>query len=1039
MIAWFVRHPVAANLLMMSFLLLGLLSYKHMRNEILPKIPASEIYISAYYEGRTAEQVDKELGQKIEQALQGIAGIKHTNSSASQGSISITVKKKLDHSLDRLLADIKANVETIYDWPERAEKPKVMRKEDNFDALTVQLYGNTDKGSLIKIGQRVKKALLANAEIHSIEDFGLNAPSIYINVDLNKMRQLSLSFDDIATAINQQSIRSKSGLLKTNNGQYLIYSEHHAQHQRELSSLVVKVTEQGHIIYLKDVADIKDGFIEHDSQLDFNGQNTVGFGIKMSAKSDVLKISTEAKKVVAELNKTLPENLHLKVWFDNSIDVSKRLNLLKNSAFQGFVLVFIILSLFLQIRLAFWVAIGLPIAIAGTFIVLGQFGLQYTMNEITTFGFILVLGILVDDAVVVGESIYTYKKKQGSGIESTIDGVHKVAIPTIFGVLTTVVALLPMTQFPSETGRLFAGFAWVVIIALLFSLIESKFILPAHLRNINLSKENNNKPTKAKQYWASIRQFPQVALNWSNHKLYQPLLKFSLRYRYAWLMLFLAICLSVIGSLYQGKIRTVMMPEVPGGFIILFVELEANTPLSLTQQAMKVAEQTKQNINNNYRKEFGFEADIIANSMAIMDENGTIIIYAEPLPKEKRPNVRIQDIAEQWRTPLRELEAVVSTEAITSIEGSGNGVEIILQHPDSKILALIVAEAKEWLGHHLGIRNVKETQANPTGQLMFTLKPEAQLFGITRKMLADQIASAYGGLEVDRFYRDEERVKVYLNLKRSLRDSRSDFSQLYIYNAKNEAIPLLAVANIKTSLVNNVVNRYDGFNTRSLLLDVDKGITSPELVYAALEQSFHGEMLSKYPLFTLKRAGELEETMETKSGLVTAFVIALMAIFVLLAIPLKRYGQPLIIMAAIPFGIVGALLGHQWLGLAVSLYSWLGMLTLSGVVVNDSLLIVSAYNDLNKEGTSKVNAICRACQSRFRAIFLTTITTFAGLYPLLNETSAQAQYLIPAAASMAYGLLFATIITLFLIPVLLLISADIKDFLTAKQWRLVTQ
>ena len=1040
MIAWFVRHPVAANLLMMSLLLLGLLSYKHMRNEILPKIPASEIYINAYYEGRTAEQVDKELGQKIAQALQGIAGIKHTDAVSSQNSIEIKIKKKLDHSMERLLADIKANVENIYDWPALAEKPRVVRNEDSFDALMVQLSGDTDKDSLLKVGLRVKQALLANAEIHKIEQYGADDYSIYIDVDPIKMRQLSLSFDDIASAISQQSIRSKSGLLKTNNGQFLVYSEHHAQHQRDFSSLIVKVTEQGHIIHLKDVAEINDGFIEHDAQLHFNGQDTIGFAVKMSAKSDVLNISRQAKKVVAELNKSLPDNLKLTIWFDASTYVKERLDLLQNNALQGFVLVFIILSLFLQMRLAFWVAMGLPIAIAGTFIVLGQYGLQYTINEVTTFGFILVLGILVDDAVVVGESIYTCKEQQGSSdIQSTINGVHKVALPTIFGVLTTVAALLPMTQFPSETGRLFAGFAWVIIIALLFSLIESKFILPAHLRNINLSKENKNKPTKAEQYWARVRQFPQDALNWSNHKLYQPLLRFSLRYRYAWLMLFLAISFSVLGSLYQGKIRSVLFPEVPGDLIIVTVELEANAPLLLTQQAMQLAELTKQNINNHFRKQLTIEADIIANSMAIMYEEGSILIFAELLAKNKRPNVEIKDIAKRWRTPLSKLEAVVSTEAIVSLEGTGNATKIIFQHPDGKILADIVDEAKAWLSNQQGISNVKEKQANTMGQLMFTLKPEAQLFGITRKMLAEQVASAYGGLEVDRFYRNEHRVKVYLNFKRSLRDSRADFSQMYVFNGDNEAIPLLAIANIETSLVDNVVNRYDGLNSRSLLLDVDKTVTSPELIYLALEKKFYRKILNKYPLFTLKRAGELEETVETKNGLVTAFIIALMAIYVLLAIPLKRYGQPLIIMAAIPFGIVGAVLGHVWLGLAVSLYSWLGMLTLSGVVVNDSLLIVNAYNELNKQATSKLTAICRACQSRFRAIFLTTITTFAGLYPLLNETSEQAQYLIPAAASMAYGLLFATLITLFLIPVLLLICADIKEFLTAKQWRLATQ
>jgi len=500
-------------------------------------------------------------------------------------------------------------------------------------------------------------------------------------------------------------------------------------------------------------------------------------------------------------------------------------------------------------------------------------------------------------------------------------------------------------------------------------------------------------------------------------------------------MCFFAICLSVIGSLVQGKIRMVLFPDVPGSFIVLTIELEENAPLALVQQAMDKAESIKSDINNNYQQQHNIKGNIIEKSMAVMYEQGFIVIYAEPLAKKDRPNVDIKTIAQLWRTPLTKLEAVVSTEAMVTENGTGTGTQIFFQHPDSRILDTIVKRAQHWLNNQQGIRNVKNDQANTMPQLMFTLKPEAQLHGITRKMLANQLAAAYGGLEVDRFYRNEHVVKVYLSFPRSLRDSRTDFSRMYIFNHKNEAIPLLAVADIKTDMVQNSVSRFNGANNRSLLIDVDKELSSPEDIFQILSKEFYREVGSQYPLLKIKRAGELQETVDTKSGLVTAFIIALMAIYILLALPLKRYGQPLLIMAAIPFGVVGAILGHLWLGLSLSLYSWLGILTLSGVVVNDSLLIVTGYNELRKTASSQLTAIYQACQNRFRAIFLTTVTTFAGLYPLLNETSEQAQYLIPAAASMAYGLLFATLITLFLIPILILVASDIKRFLTGKQWK----
>jgi multidrug efflux pump subunit AcrB len=1031
MIAWFTRHPVAANLLMIALLVAGFISADNMRKEIIPKLPSSTININAYYEGHTAEQIDIEIGQKIEQALQGIAGIKHVNSVSSQNSLSVTVKKKLDYSMDTLLNDVKSKIDTIYDWPQLAEKPQVEHVEDTYSALMVQLSGNTDNDSLIKQGDRLKRALLANPAIHKITSYGAHDYGIYINVFPDKMRQYKLSFDDISFAIQQQSVRSKSGVLKTDNGQFLIYSEQHSEYQRELKELVVKTSANGNIVLLSDIAQINDGFIEHDSDIRFNGQPTIAFEVKMSDQSDVLEISAQTKIVIARFNESLPDNLQLHVWFDASIYVQERLDLLQNNAFQGFLLVFIILSLFLQMRLAFWVAMGLPVAIAGTFIILGQLGLQYTINEVTTFGFILVLGILVDDAVVVGESVYTSKQQGGDDLTSTIRGVHKVAMPTVFGVLTTVAALLPMTHFPSEAGRLFAGFAWVIIIALLFSLLESKFILPSHLRYIDINKRKKSPSSVGIVNWlVRLRQSPQHLLNRFNNTLYIPFLGTVLRYRYAWLMSFFTIAIAILGAMYQGQIRTALFPEVPGDLMVLVVELEVNAPLHLTKNAMLKVESIKNDINKKYQNDYSIAENIISKNLSIMDESGSITVFAELIPKKYRHGISIKEIAELWRNPVANLPGVISTEMMITESGTSAGSAIILQHPDIKVLDKIVQQTTQWLESQPGVRNVKDAQQSTIPQLAFSLKPEAQLYGITPKMLSNQLAAAYNGMEVDRFYRDNHRVKVYLTLPRSMRDARMDFKQMYIFNENRESFPLLAIADMEPMLVQNSISRHNGLLSRTLALDIDKSVTSPDNIDKKINKDFYGQIIQQYPLFSKQNAGELEEIDSSKDGLKIAFFIALLAIYVLLALPLKRYGQPLIIMAAIPFGVVGAILGHVWLDLTVSLYSFLGVLALSGVVVNDSLLIVTCYNEQRGLGLTKTQAVTEACNSRFRAIFLTTITTFAGLYPLLNESSEQAQYLIPAAVSLAYGLVFASLITLFLIPILLLVSSDIKDFIT---------
>ncbi len=1041
MIAWFTRHAVAANLLMVILLIGGYLSASTMRKEIIPKLPVSTVTISVSYDGRTAKQVDNEVGQKIEQALEGVAGIEHIELTSSQDQLSVTISKKLDYNIDRLVNDIKNRVDNIYDWPMHAEKPQVQRVEETYSALMVQLYGDTDDETLLDVGQRIKQSLLANPAIHKIETHSAANYHIYINIEPDMMKQYQLTFSDIADAIRQQSVRSKSGLLKTDNGQFLIYSEQHARQQRDFEQLVVKIPESGGAIYLSDIASINDDFVEHDSTMHFNGQATIAFEIKMSAESDVLEIAKQTKKVVAQLNPTLPDNLQLITWFDASTYVQDRLNLLQNSAFQGFVLVILLLGLFLQVRLAFWVAMGLPVAIAGTFIVLSPLGFDYTINEITTFGFILVLGILVDDAVVVGESIYASKEEGGDPLQATINGVHKVAIPTIFGVLTTVAALVPMTQFPSETGRLFASFAWVVIAALLFSLLESKFILPAHLRHlkthnpIRLHSHNNgeHKPTRLHQcryYLSRLRHSPKNVLQWFAIHLYQPTLRFVIRYRYAWFICFLSLSLAVLGALYQGKIRSTFFPDVPGNFIVLTAQLEDNAPLVLVQQAMSRVEQLKVDINQKFRHAITNQNDLIEKALSIQYEQGYILVFAELVTKDHRQGVDIEEIAKQWRTPLSHLAGIVSVEAEITEEGTSSGTHVILQHPDADVLNDIVAQSKVWLKERAGVRNIKDSENSTTPQFSFKLKPHAHLYGITPQMLANQLSAAYGGIEVDRFNRGEHRVKVTLTLPRPKRNSRSDFDNMVIFNGQLESFPLTAIADVTLELVNNSFTRYDGKLSRHLEIDIDKNITSPEWIYQQLLTHFQLKIRSQYPQFTLVKAGELEETSKSKKGLRNAFIIAFIIIYVLLALPLKRYAQPLIIMSAIPFGMVGALLAHIWLDLAVSIYSFLAVLALSGVVINDSLLIVTRYNDIRTQVSTPTEAVIAATTSRFRAIFLTTVTTFIGLYPLLNETSEQAQYLIPAAASMAYGLLFATLITLFLIPVLLLICRDIKAFLT---------
>lgn len=1031
MIAWFTRHPVAANLLMLSLLLGGWISASHMRKEILPKLPASEIVISTYYEGRSAEQIDQQLGLKITHALEGVSGIKSVTLASQQDILQAIVKKQLDYDINKLLSDVKNHIEGIDDWPQQADKAQISVADMTFDALMVQLHGRSDDASMLAAATQVKQALLANPAVHKVEQHGLLEYGIYVYLQPERMQLYQLSFAEVAAALHQQSVRSRSGLLRTDNGQFLLQGQHSVESLQQLSTLVVRVSEQGQLVRLSDVARIQDGFLEHNSELSFNQQPSMAFAVKMSANSDVLEISREVNLLASELNQQLPDSLHLTVWFNSADYVESRLTLLSNNAVMGFILVFIILGLFLQLRLAFWVAMGLPVAIAGSLIVLGELGFHYTINEVTTFGFILVLGILVDDAVVVGESIYSHKQQliQSTGqssIEAAIDGAQKVAMPTTFGVLTTVVALLPMTQFPSETGRLFAGFAWVIIVALLFSLLESKLILPAHLRHTQVRPDYSR--------ISQLRNIPKILLNRCRHQLYLPLLRWSLRYRYGVLLTSLALCLLVFGYLLSGKIRSVMFPQVAGDLMMMQIDMEANAPLALLKIASSEIKRQRQSINQQFRQQYGIKANVIEKSMTITLEQGQILVFAEPLKRELRGPIDLNTLAQQWKTSLQHLEGVANIDIAVTVEGSGVGNQIIVQHPDMDTLTTQNEAIKMWLLSQPGVRSVKDSNADSMPQLSFKLKPEAQLYGISRRMLAEQLAAGFSGLEVDRFFRGQARVKMYLTLAPDARNSRADLANFHIFNNDGQRFPLTSIATIETNQANNLFYRHNGVLSRRLVVDIDKSVTSPSLIYQRLKTSLLPDIRQRHPRLGILPAGELEEISESKKGLLTAFALALLGIYVLLAIPLQRYFQPLIIMAAIPIGLVGAIIGHVVLELTVSLYSWLGMLALSGVVVNDSLLIVNRFNDYRGQGLDSDKAAIESCLSRFRAIILTSVTTFAGLYPLLSETSEQAQYLIPAAASMAYGLLFATVISLLLIPIILLICSDIATWLGLKTY-----
>lgn len=1028
---WFIRNPVAANLLMLFILVSGVLSLFNLRIEGFPKIPPDSVIVSTILPGASTAQMDSSVAQKIEQSLEGIAGVKRISSFSAEGFAEVQIKKTSGHSLEQLEKDIKNRIDSIDNLPQNLERPRISRNEFKFPAMIVQLYGNEEQDVLQKQAKKLKRKLSSRSEITQIREWGTKSQAINLSIDHKTMRLYGLTLQDIANAINQHSLLYRVGSLDTAAGEVQIKSDHQAQFLREFQAIPIHSSRDGRQVLLAEVATLEDGFEDADGEVRFQGLPAIGMEIVISNKDNLLHTNKAVEEVIEEFKASLPDHLSVAVWANQSDYIKDRLTLLKDNAFQGLLLVFILLALFLNLKLAFWVALGIPVAITGTLAVMGLDQFAYSLNDITTFGMIVVLGILVDDAVVVGESVFS-ERQQNAGstrvdpIKATQIGVARVSTATIFGVLTTVAAFSPILLIDNPLGKVIGGFSMIVIIALLFSLVESKFILPAHLSQTHFN-EITPKNLLSKS-WIGLKQILENALQGFIQNIYTPALVQALKHRYAVLISFIALAVLSTGLLFTGTVKTTFFPDIPGNYIKVTLELKSSAPYHLTQTHTRHIENTARDLNKQLHRDAPeFEAPII-RIMAAVTDTTSAEIYAELRPPQNRAYETLE-ILKQWRTKVGQMEAVESID-YSGTESTGGGFALQLAAADRTILTAGVNQLSAALSTQPGVFDVRNDLIGSRSQLQVTLKPGAYALGFSQASLASQLGDQFGGLELPRIQRDGEELKIILKNPLSDRDQISDLQNRQLQSNHGTWFPLSQIANLEFQSVNNHIWRRDRERAALIYANVDKSQTSPAVIMAQLEPLIT-ELQSSLPQLHISAAGEFEEEQEIQGGLKKAFVLTLLLIYILMAIPLKSYAKPVIIMSVIPFGLGGAIVGHLIMDLPVSLLSFFGMLALSGIVVNDSLVLLTRYNDFRDEGLEHSQALIQAGQSRFRAIFLTTVTTALGLTPLMMETSEQAQYLIPAAVSLAYGEIFATLITLILVPVVTLIGVDIATLFKA--------
>ena len=1027
---WFIRNPVAANLLMIFILAAGVTSFMTIRIEGFPKIPADTVTVSTAFPNAYTAQIDEQVTRRIEKAVEGLEGVKAVRSTSEPGFSVVSIQKNNGYALQKLLDNVRLKIDGIWDMPKDARRPVI--EANNFDvpALYIQTYGDTDLKTLQKIARGLRADLLASAEISKVENWGLQDQEIAIEFLPGTLERLDLTIGDIMTRIQEASLYFQGGTLRTEGGYITLRADSQAYSLRDYQEIPIVQWPDGTTTLLGDIANITDGFEEIDIETRFNRQPSVGMEVLIGRKDNLLRVSDAAEAIVADATRSLPAGVEIAIWGNSRDYISDRLQLLSNSAIQGLLLVALMLAIFLDVKLAFWVAMGIPISIAGALALSTTGRLDYSLNDITTFGFIIVLGILVDDAVVVGESVHSQRKKIADPLRGTEMGVQRVSTATVFGVLTTVAAFFPMLLIDSPLGKALASFAGVVILALLFSLLESKLILPSHLAQTSMGA--TGQPGFLGRVWGRVQAFAQGSLVSFRDRIYAPVLKWSLRNRYAVLLLFVAVATLVFGLVGTGQIKSTFFPNVPGQVISVSLKMDQRAPTQLTRKNVEIIEVAGLDLGKDPELQNAAGESPVAHLFAFVSGTTSAELYMELTPSQKRPELTTTDILEYWRQRVGPLEGV-SELAFSGFESFGGGFQIRLVGSDRQQLTLASQEVRDRLQTFDGVSGVRDTFLTGQPELRLKLKPEAHSLGFTSERLASQIGYAFGGGEAQRVQRGSSEVRVVVRNTLEARNRIEDLMALRLKSEKGDWISLSSVAEIEPRYVSERIQRRNGDLVATVLADVNREVVSPEEIGQVLFGDFANKLEAKYPGVSIDKGGELEEIGEMRGGFLRAFLIACLLIYILMAVPLKSYWKPVIIMSVVPFGFVGAVIGHGLMDLPFSLLSFFGVLALIGVVVNDSLVMMTFYVQSREEGMAHEEATIRCGVDRFQAIFLTTATTVVGLLPLMSETSEQARYLIPAAVSLAYGEIFATLITLILIPVLLAIAEDLRRLVFGKQ------
>lgn len=1017
-IRWFVDNPIAANLLMVFLLVGGLLAMPALDKQFFPDFELNMVSVSMPYRGASPSEVEEQICVRIEEAVHDLNGVKEIRSTARQGMGRVVIEAETGYDMQRLTAEVKTRVDAITTFPTDAERPIVTELAHRHHMAVVTLAGDLGERRLKELGEQLRDELAARPHVSLVELSSPRPFEVSVEVSEYTLRRYGLTFGEVVAAIRGSSLNLPAGAIKTQGGDIQLQTRGQAYNRQDFENIPLLSTRDGTQVMLGDVATVLDGFEDIDVRTRFNDKPSHNLHVYVSSHPNVLATSEAVKDWVEQTRKRLPPGVELEVWRDSSVPFKDRVTTLVKNGIGGLALVFLVLMLFLRPMLAMWVCVGIAVAFMGTF-----FMLQYTgvsLNMMSLFAFLLILGIVVDDAIIVGEAVHSRQMAGEAGPRGAVTGAHMVVKPVMYAVISTMIFFAPMLFLPGDMANHAVPIPVVVILALAFSLVECLWILPPHLAHMRAPRPSRFRVLRRLESFRQV--FVKGLLDFAR-RIYRPFLERCLGANLLVSAIFL-VALSISIALYAGGwLRSAFFPAIASDHIKAEITLQEGGAYADTLRVLQQVEQAALQVKTEYNSDPRFSGfgPAVGHIDSRGSENEVKVIM------EARSNaVDARELTARWRELIGDPGEVESYNLDYTVNERGKPIRLVLASPSIEHLQAISVELRRALEAYPGVYNVDDTLQSPREEIVLGLKPAAENLSVTLADLARQVREAFYGAEAQRIPRTREDVRVMVRYPERERLSVDNLSEMRVRTPAGDEVPFDTVAEVRYQPGYLTIDRLDRKRTLEVSADVATGVSDPRAVVNDIAFNLYPQWRDRYPGLDMQLDGELDEESEFLGAMLRYMGMAMLVIYALMAIPFRSYWQPLLVLTAVPFGIMGAIFGHMITGLTISMLSLLGVIACAGVVVNDNLVLIDRINQLRAGGHGLVEALLQAGQDRFRPIILTSITTFVGLLPIMSETSFQAQFLIPMVTSLAFGVLFATGVTLLLVPCLYLLGEQIS-------------